>query len=538
MALAVADVAPAPPPAKIAGLLEIPRALYDPEREIPAFLTLQPKEGGGTVMFRPNSIQARYLAAMAYDNVVLKPRQVGQTTIVLADSMMRALFTGTNMVIASQKETLGMVKLRQVEDWLKQLQKLHWPVNFIVNNSREIVLGPPLGAAFWVESADGDSPGRGRTINLLHGTEAAFWTNDAIAKFASLAGSMPPPPWGLRTYESTPNGAAGLFYDTYRKAKTGENTFRAHFFPWWLDPIYRRGDPPDTFEETLDEDERWLRKTQRLTLEQLWWRRNRIADLGDLFAQEYPEDDIRCFLTSGKAVFKAKIVQEMIAETRKARSLRQLHDEVDNPKALIWKDPLAGGQYVIGVDGAEGIGGDYNAAAVVDFRTMEHVATLRSNTVDPKTFAILVDRLGRYYNEAYLAVERNESGSTIIRTLYDDLDYPNLFFATDMDGGDPERDNCGFHTNMKTKPSLINDFRELLVKGYFRTPDEELVTEIANYVHDDSRRDHNPNAKIYQRATAGGHDDLLMATMIACFVREFAQFNNEGRSMPTASVTY
>ena len=33
------------------------------------------------------------------------------------------------------------------------------------------------------------------------------------------------------------------------------------------------------------------------------WRRYKIWDIADLFYQEYPEDDVSCFLQSGRPVF-------------------------------------------------------------------------------------------------------------------------------------------------------------------------------------------------------------------------------------------
>ena len=40
-----------------------------------------------------------------------------------------------------------------------------------------------------------------------------------------------------------------------------------------------------------------------LTPEQLKWRRNKKLELKEFFKQEYPEDPLTCFLTSGNSYF-------------------------------------------------------------------------------------------------------------------------------------------------------------------------------------------------------------------------------------------
>lgn len=84
--------------------------------------------------------------------------------------------------------------------------------------------------------------------------------------------------------------------------------------PWYWQEEYRK-DAPDGF--TLDEEEREYADLYGLTLEQMAWRRNKIAELKDatLFKQEYPATAAEAFQMSGHDSF---IKPELVARARKA----------------------------------------------------------------------------------------------------------------------------------------------------------------------------------------------------------------------------
>ena len=560
--MTVASVEVAPPRGeltRIGGLLDIPPELYLPERDIPVFLTIKDVDGSGPTRFFLNRAQQRFMKDRANREVVLKARQMGFTTLLLADNLMRALKVGNvNMVIVAQKEKLAAVKLRQVNEWLDELKRKGWPIVYGIKNAQEIELLFPINVGIWIESADGEGAGRGRTVHILHNTESAFWLGDAERKAAGLIGSMPNPPWSLVTDESTPNGAAGRFFNQYRDAKTGKNGYKPFFFPWWWDDRYRLPNPPASVKKTLTEEERFLIEQHHLDLEQILWRRIKMAELGEYFAQEFPEDDRSCFLTSGKAVFKLPIVKRM--EQRQADplriadiedlNLRTLANEFatfnqnSQPAIKVWKEPVVGAKYILAGDASLGVGGDADAsaAAVIDFNRLEHVATFRSNRIQPTAFAKMLDRLGRAYNEAYLAVERRTPGETVIGVLYGDLGYPNLCHESDDPRNErsfePTYENCGVMTSVASKPQMVERFRELCRTGNFTTYDSELINEVSTYVYDDARHQVNPEARVKERAELGAHDDLLMAAMIGCFVHSWATFATDYQQPATRTVLY
>src|SRR6185369_11301344 len=105
--------------------------------------------------------------------------------------------------------------------------------------------------------------------------------------------------------ESTPNGAQGFFYEKCMEALSGNSVWKLHFYPWWWDDEYKL---PLTVEEMTfgwfySDDEQKLIAEHSLTDEQIKWRREKVKELGRLFPQEYPEDVVSCFLTSGNSYF-------------------------------------------------------------------------------------------------------------------------------------------------------------------------------------------------------------------------------------------
>src|SRR6266516_8197528 len=83
------------------------------------------------------------------------------------------------------------------------------------SNVRQIVF-PNLDSEYRVETAD-DNAGRGMTIHNLHCSEVSRWPRGAEETLASLRAAVVPD--GEIVLESTPNGAAGLFYEEWNKAE-------------------------------------------------------------------------------------------------------------------------------------------------------------------------------------------------------------------------------------------------------------------------------------------------------------------------------
>jgi phage terminase large subunit-like protein len=175
--------------------------------------------------------------------------------------------------------------------------------------------------------------------------------------------------------------------------------------------------------------------------------------------------------------------------------------------------PKHGHRYVVGVDvGGGHPTGDYHAALVVDQDTGEQVALGHTRAVEPRVFGGLVDQLGRWYNEAFLVVEANQHGISVIDRLRD-LGYGNQFLRQMRDKvGHTIGNRVGFWTDAKSKPDAVDLMTDLVGQNRVKIRDPQVLLEMFHYywLRDDRQGQHgvgNENPE--------GHDDCMSALFLA-----------------------
>lgn len=170
-----------------------------------------------------------------------------------------------------------------------------------------------LDSGYSVGTAGATAVGRSKTIHLLHGSEVAFWKN-AKDHFAGVVQTVPNEPGTEIILESTGHGPSGEFYEQWQQAEAGIGEYIAVFVPWFWTPEYRLPVPPGF---TLDEEEEKYASAHGLDLEQMAWRRAKIAELRDpiLFKQEYPATASEAFEFTGHDGF---IKTEHVLAARKS----------------------------------------------------------------------------------------------------------------------------------------------------------------------------------------------------------------------------
>ena len=295
------------------------------------------------------------------------------------------------------------------------------------------------------------------------------------------------PRGGEVVLESTPNGAGGCFYEEWQKAE--EKGYTRHFLPWWWEDSYRTSPGAESFSE----EEEQLVAEHGLTPEQIGFRRELRLNFGKLARQEFAENAATCFLASGECVFEVEQIEQRIAELRGPVERRE------NGRIEIYYPPVRGREYVIGVDPAGGGSeGDYAAAEVMDRASGLQCAELRGHYT-PVELATRVEQLGHEYNNAMIAVERNNHGFAVIVTL-EQNEYCNLY----RQGG-----QTGWLTTTASRPRMIERF----AAGVRREPEKfesrRLLEECKTFV-----RKEDGTAS----AANGSHDDLVMAMGVACGV--------------------
>ena len=179
-------------------------------------------------------------------------------------------------------------------------------------NAKELLF-TKLESGYAVGTAGSKAVGRSQTVQLFHGSEVAFWPN-ASTHFAGVVQAIPDLPGTEIILESTANGVGGEFHERWQQAEAGIGDYIAIFIPWYWQPEYRRP-VPSGFSET--DEEREYREAYGLDLEQIVWRRAKIAELKDpmLFRQEYPATAAEAFQMTGHDGF---IKPDQIVAARKA----------------------------------------------------------------------------------------------------------------------------------------------------------------------------------------------------------------------------
>jgi hypothetical protein len=298
-------------------------------------------------------------------------------------------------------------------------------------------------------------------------------------------------PTGDIVLESTPNGAGGVFYEEWQRAE--ETGYRRHFYPWWYDPSYAM--EPDGAFAPLTEAETELMVKEKLSIEQIAWRRKQWSAFRGKAKQEYAEDAVTCFLTSGECAFDIASVEQRLLGTSEPYQLR------DNGNLMVWFPPKPRKEYVIGVDPAGGgTDGDYSCAQVIERSSGMQCAELHGHW-NPVELAHRVAALGREYNTALMAVERNNHGHAVLAHLRM-MRYPRIFADQDK--------NDGWLTTVASKPPMIENLVAMLAEKPEAFRSERLLNECRTFVR---------NRAGQSGATGGAHDDCVIAFGIALAVR-------------------
>ena len=457
----------------------------------------------------PRPLQLHYQANRARQELILKARQGGVSTWKELEGLLLMLsIEGFSGAIVSHEK--GATKRLFNMIWLAySMLPADYKVPLYTESKDEFATPPPpegTGSRLYIGTAGPNvrAFGRGDTVHWFHGSEVSRWSD----KEELLLGVQEAvPDRGFICLETTANGREE-YYDLYQAAPG--NGYKRHFYPWWWIPEYREeaaGFVPT--EEELDLIETAARQGFQLEYEQLQWRRRKVARTKRFFQQEYPEDEVTCFLVSGNPRFEMEFVARLVGMAQ-ARPLLRCEDKPYG-ELRMWLDPGVGHTYVVGADPARGLAhGDFCAAAVLDCENGQHVASLHGKQ-SPHIFAQELANLGGRYNDALLTVERNGPGEAVLEALmtigYDNI-YSERRWYDDQDTEIP-----GFYTERKSKHRLCSEFDRALSCGDFKTWDMDLLDQCMNVMVDERGDPYTAKNK---------RDDLLMAAMLANMTAEHA----------------
>jgi hypothetical protein len=427
-------------------------------------------------------------------NIVLKSRQLGISTLTAGYSLWLMLFQKDKNIlcIATKQETaknmVTKVKFmfENLPSWLKVPADENNKLTLRLNNGSQIK----------AVSAAGDA-GRSEAVSLLLIDEAAFI--DGIGEIWASAQQTLATGGGAIVL-STPFGTGNWFHQTWVRAEAQDNDFLPIKLPWYVHP---------------ERDESWRKKQDEL--------------LGDprLAAQECDCD----FNTSGDTVFYNEQLDFILATSIKDPLEKRGIDH----NLWIWELPDYTRNYMVIADVARGDGKDFSTFHVIDVETNTQVAEYRSQ-LSPKEFGYLLVSIATEYNDALLVVENANIGWSTLDAIIE-RGYRNLYYSPKTEAlnaesyleksDDPSRMVPGFTMSMRTRPLVINKFREYIGDKSVNIQSRRLFEEMKVFIWKNGRPE----------AQSGYNDDLVMSFAIGMYVRDTAlKFKTQNLDLTRAAL--
>jgi hypothetical protein len=287
---------------------------------------------------------------------------------------------------------------------------------------------------------------------------------------------------------STVNGLGNWYEETYHEAQAGRNFFNIIDLDYWEHPVYANPE----------------------------WAEAMRANLGE---KGWQQEVLRDFLGSGDTYISSNVISQYDRGARSTVPVRTAFNKWTNESqqkqqweegALwIWKEPMAGHEYIIGVDCAEGVGrdGDNSCFEIIDAVSLEQVCEFYSNLVPPNVFAQIINQIGIYYNTATVVVENNSVGGAVLNSLSNDMGYEAVYYESKKSST-----KLGIKMGPSNRPIFLEAMQNRLMNGTVRINSHRLVNELKTFIY-------SPQKKRAE-AIKGKHDDAIMALCLALYVRD------------------
>lgn len=279
----------------------------------------------GMQLLKPNYAQQRFYKdviqlcrerGVPIRGIILKARQLGFSTFMQSWMFEQCDSFAYRVAMTISYDEGSTEELFQKSKTIRDRQ--FFPRGSKRERRATVEFDAPHSSTFYTRTAGNASAGRGITIHHLHCSEVPMWP-DAEGVTVSVHQSVPTRPFTSIIWESTAQGAMGLFYDQWNAAESGDSDFIPFFAPWFWDHEYALpftgSDHKNRFMRSLSlEDEDYMKRF-KLTPEQMAWReykiRNELSGSYAQFQQEFPACAEEAFLTTGSPVFNPRAVRNL-----------------------------------------------------------------------------------------------------------------------------------------------------------------------------------------------------------------------------------
>ena len=402
-------------------------------------------------------------------NIAKLPRQTGKSTTVVAYLLHYLIFNDSvNIGILANKastarELLGRLQLayENLPRWIQHGILVWNKGNVELENGSKILAASTSASAV-----------RGMSFNILFLDEFAFVPNHVAEQF--FASVYPTITSGKSTKViiiSTPNGM-NHFYKMWEDARNDKNDYITNEVHWSQVP---------------GRDKKWKDETIKNTSKRQ-------------FAQEFECD----FLGSADTLISPSKLQCI-----------PFNDPIRSNAGLdVYERAEEDHEYIITVDVARGIGGDYSAFIVFDITTLPYkiVAKYRNNEIKPVLFPSVIFQVAKEYNNPYILVEVNDVGDLIAATLNYDLEYPNVLMCAMRgragqivgQGFSGNKTQLGVKMSVTVKKIGCSNLKAIIEEDKLTFQDFDIFQELTTFVQ----------KKQAWEADEGYHDDLVMCMVL------------------------
>jgi len=520
--------------------------------------------------------QKEYLLNCANNsnNIVLKPRQSGYSTVTCAYIAASLVFAGMDnhevVLIIANKLDMSQDDLAKLKDFLLQVPRWFWGEDYYhpeenalndkgkrINDEKEnsIFVRETIkeltlftGTKMYARSSGANASRGISACSYLFLDEAAF-----IEKGSKVAAAAIRTMGSVKNKHifmvSTPNLKDSLYYPTYHNAQLGLNNYKITYLKWYYDPRYNKNlkwykellttdVDGNEIKEIIWENESIIDKVGNIRYQPDRWKEkegdgwkatspwfveecNNSNNDAILIAQEL----LCSFIGSGNVAVDPKVV-----EMQKNKNVTDqyktdpIYDDI-----RIFKPPITGHRYILGVDVSRGDAGDNSAFELLDvdaidefgIKYIEQVAEYEGKMTGD-ILGELCFKYGTLYNNALIVVDCiGGYGESTVLTLLN-LEYQNLYYETvqnkDYMINSPKLEKFvsndeklpGFHAK-SARTYMVSTFIQALKSNLLRIRSIRVIGELETWVI-------KATGKIEH--LSGCHDDTLMSIAMAMFVYE------------------
>ena len=463
------------------------------------------------------------------ENIALKYRQAGVSTVTAAWASKKLVFASKKkpekiLIIANKLDT-AVEMANKIRGFTEQ-----WPnwtgVGFSSEKNSQRHYKLTNGCEVKAVATSRDAL-RGYTPTILVFDEAAYIEADSdfwAACMASLSTG------GKVIVVSTPNGYDPIYYEIYDQALRGMNEFKISEMYWFKDPRYTKDFQLLKVEDLIHY---FLNREDYSNVEMIDYssidpRQRDFDEIKEKMAAGFKptsswfegmvkklkydkrkvSQELECnFLGSGDNVFDSKQLQDI-----HHNMLREPINKMMGGALWIWKEPIQGHKYIMGVDVSRGDSEDFTSMIIIDFDEREQVLEYIGK-IPPDVAAEIAYKWAMMYN-AFIVIDITGGMGVSTARKLQEMGYKNLYIDGVEMGNkwkyDPKAlDKIpGINFNNK-RVQIISSFEECMRHG-FRIYSNRLFNEMNTFIYINGRPDHQK----------GHHDDLIMAIAMATYVGE------------------